>query len=381
MPLSRRAILITGASAVVIAGAGWALTRAPKAARAPWRKASEGFGDPRLDILAYAILAPSAHNMQPWRIRLDGDDAFSIYCDRARLLPENNPLNRQITISFGCFLELARLAAAEKGFRLDIDPFPLGEPQPLLDERPVALVRLIEDAAQAPDPLFSEALSRRTNRSPFDMEKPVADADLLSIVRAAPSDVIPRASSDPLLVEALRALAVDAWRVEWTTPATRRESVITTRIGKAENNADPYGLSIIGAPMDALKAAGVLTREKMDQPGTTVYEQSLSFYEKACETAAAFAWIKTAANTRGDQLAAGRAWMRMHLAANARGIAFHPLSQALQEFPEMAELYARMHETLGATNGETVQMLSRLGYAKAPPPAPREPLMSKLVSA
>ena len=34
------------------------------------------FGDVRLDALAYAILAPNPHNMQPWKIELDGDEAY-----------------------------------------------------------------------------------------------------------------------------------------------------------------------------------------------------------------------------------------------------------------------------------------------------------------
>ena len=69
----------------------------------------------------------------------------------------------------------------------------------------------------------------------------------------------------------------------------------------------------------------------------------------------------------------------MQQAAGAAGLAFHPLSQALQEFPEMQEHYDRAHALLGAAEGETVQMLVRLGYADAPPPAPREPLASKIV--
>ncbi len=376
-PITRRHILLTGAGAIVIVGGGWGMTRNPKQARAPWRQASEGFGDPRLDVLAYAILAPNPHNMQPWQVRLNGKDSFTVFCDRNRTLPQTDPPNRQITIGFGCFLELARQAAAEKGFRAEIEYFPEGEPFPLLDERPIAHVRLIEDAP-ARDPLFSEVLSRRTSRLAFDTAQTPSGDDLAAITSAASPAIFASASSDSKLVEDLRALTVNAWRVEWATPRTRRESIDVTRIGKSEINEKPYGLALAGAPMDALNAVGLLTAEKMDDAGATAYQQGLSFYEKACETATAHAWIKTAANTRRDQLDAGRSWVRMQLAATARNIAFHPLSQALQEFPEMREHYERVHTLLGADNGETVQMLVRLGYAGASAPAPREPLASKL---
>ncbi len=376
--VTRRRILLTGAGAVVILGGGWGLTREPKQARAPWRQASEGFGDPRLDVLAYAILAPNPHNMQPWRIRLDGDDSFTVFCDLTRMLPETDPPNRQITIGFGCFLELVRQAAAEKGFRAKFDYFPEGEPFPLLDQRPIAHVKLIKDAP-AREPLFSEVLSRRTNRLVFNLAQTPSGDDLAAITGAAASSVFPDASSDSPLVQNLRDLTVNAWRLEWATPRTRRESIDVTRIGKSEINEKPYGLALAGAPMDALHGVGLLTTEKMDDTGATAYQQSLSFYEKACETATAFTWIKTTTNSRRDQLETGRAWVRMQLAATGRNVAFHPLSQALQEFPEMREHYERIHKLLDAENGETVQMLTRLGYASATPPSPREPLTAKLI--
>ncbi|MFT4767662.1 MAG: hypothetical protein ACI8RN_000791 [Glaciecola sp.] len=91
-------------------------------------------------------------------------------------------------------------------------------------------------------------------------------------------------------------------------------------------------------------------------------------------------WSTTAANTRLDQLRAGATWVRLHQAATREGLAFHPLSQALQEFPAMADFYRQAHEEL-APLGHTLQMLVRLGYAATSGPAPREPLMSKLISA
>ena len=381
MSATRRAILLTGAAGVVILGAGWALTREPKTARAPWRAASEGLGDPRLDVLAYAVLAPNAHNMQPWRVRLDGEDGFTVYCDPSRLLPETDPPSRQITISFGCFLELARQAAAANGFRAEMTYFPEGEPFPTLDARPVASVRLLPEANIAQEPLFAEALARRTNRLPYDLERAVSEEALAAIRDAALPGMRAETISDASRVEDIRALTVDAWRVEWSTASTRRESIDVMRIGKKATNERPYGIAVLGAPVEALAAAGAISHEKFDEPGTSAYAQSLKMYEESCNTAMAYAVLATPDNTRRAQLETGRAWVRMQLAANALGVAFHPLSQALQEFPEMAEHYARAHDLLGASGGETVQMLSRLGYAKATPPSPREPLMSKLIEA
>jgi hypothetical protein len=380
---TRRSLLKTGAAAVVILGAGaaaWSLTRAPTRAREPWSKAGTSFGDIRLDCLAYAILAPNPHNMQPWRVRLDGEDALSLFCDLTRLLPETDPPNRQIMIGFGCFLELLRQAAAERGYALEETPFPEGEPQPLLDARPIARVRFRQQADVAADPLFKATLTRRTNRTPFENRALHAGA-LADIETASVPGVVARASAEKSAVEALRTLARDAWTIEWTLDRTRRESINVTRVGKAAIEANPWGLSLAGPLMEAAGLAGVLSPESMDAPGKSGYEQSLAFYIKAIDTAQAFVSTSTATNTRLDQLAAGRAWVRMQQRASLLGVACQPLSQALQEFPEMAPAYDRAHELLAHQEGATVQMLARLGYASAPPPAPREPLKAKLIAA
>lgn len=373
-----------GGAAVIVSGLGgaaaFALTRTPRRALEPWSRAGESFGDPRLDALAFAILAPNPHNMQPWRIALEGEDAFTVFCDTARLLPETDPPCRQITIGFGCFLELFRQAAAEKGLLAEIEPFPEGDPQPVLDARPVARVRLKAGAGAVRDPLFWSAPLRRTNRAPFE-DRAVDPRLLREIAAAAGSGVETRIVADKEAVDELRALSRDAWKIEWTLPRTRRESIAVTRIGKKEIEAHPWGLSLGGPMIEALSLAGVFTRAKQDRAGETAFEESLAFYEKACLSAAAFIASSTATNTRRDQLAAGAAWVRMQQAATQRGVAFHPLSQALQEFPEMAPAYDRAHEILAHQPGATVQMLARLGYADAPAPAPREALEAKLDAA
>ncbi len=380
---TRRALLQVGAAAVIVAGLGgagaFALTRTPRRALEPWSRAGESFGDPRLDALAFAILAPNPHNMQPWRVALEGDDALAVYCDTSRLLPETDAPCRQITIGFGCFLELFRQAAAEKGWVAEIEAFPDGEPQPVLDARPVARIRLA-GAGAVRDPLFWSASLRRTNRAPFK-ERIVEPRLLNEIAAVAGGSVVTRVVADAKGVDELRALTRDAWRIEWTLPRTRAESIAVTRIGKKEIEALPYGLSLGGPMIESLALAGVFTRDNQNRPGETAFEESLAFYEKACASAAAFIAASTATNTRRDQLAAGAAWVRMHQAATQRGVAFHPLSQALQEFPEMAPAYDRAHEILAHQPGATVQMLARLGYADAPQPAPREALEAKLIEA
>ena len=67
------------------------------------------------------------------------------------------------------------------------------------------------------------------------------------------------------------------------------------------------------------------------------------------------------------------------LAATAQGLSMHPLSQALQEYPEQAAHYQAVHQLLSAADrGQTVQMWTRLGHAPAIGPAPRRGLEAHL---
>ena len=87
-------------------------------------------------------------------------------------------------------------------------------------------------------------------------------------------------------------------------------------------------------------------------------------YEDMLRATPAYAVLTTPGNERLDQIAAGRRWLRLHLAATTLGVSLHPVSQSLQEYPEMAEHYDAVHNML-AKGGETVQMLGRLGYGPA----------------
>ena len=80
------------------------------------------------------------------------------------------------------------------------------------------------------------------------------------------------------------------------------------------------------------------------------------------------------------QINAGRAYVRAQLAATAQGLAMQPLSQALQEYPEQAGPYARIHALLqAAPPAGTVQMWARLGHGPAIGPAPRRGLDAHLI--
>ncbi|MEM9104084.1 MAG: twin-arginine translocation pathway signal protein [Pseudomonadota bacterium] len=367
MSLSRRNVLtIIGGGTIAAAATGtglFAATRTPTKALAPWSAAGLE-EEPRRKALSYAILAPNPHNRQPWIVDLSQSDRVRLLRDSERDLPETDPYHRQLTIGLGCFLELMRIAAAQDGHDVEFDLFPDGEDGPVADAhfRPGA----------SPDPLFEHVLDRRSCKEPFSTQ--AVPPNMIAQI-----EPLAKVYSDETTVEALRDLTWDAWMTETTTPRTMQESVDLMRFGKSEINANPDGIDLGGAFLEALMLAGVLSREAQSDPNSTGFKEGVRIYQEMLRATPAYAVITTGGNTRQDQIEAGRRWLRLNLTTTGLGLALHPVSQALQEFPEMAPHYKKAHAML-AEPGHTVQMLGRLGFGPEVGRSPRWPLETRIIN-
>jgi hypothetical protein len=380
--MNRRQLLQAGTASILIAGSLSACSSGPSASEA-WRTGSDPYDDPRLTVLASGILAPSPHNRQPWLIELseNNPNRMTLYSDLTRLLPETDPPNRQILIGLGAFIEAVSLAATGLGRSLTVEAFPQGVPNGGLDANPVAYLTLGPKGSAELDPLFTFLRDRRTNRLTF--EDRAVPNDVLATIGAAISSGVTRWSSanDAVQCSELRGICQQGWRVEMGTPHTHEESVALTRIGRSEIAANPDGISLSGPAISAFSALGMLTRGKMRDPDSRAFSGTHDFYSDLIDSARSFGWLMTMDNRRTSQLAAGRDWIRLQLAATRAGVAFQPLSQVLQEFPEMSALYADLHRALSVTKPARIQGLFRLGYAKAPNPSPRWPWRTRLIDA
>ena len=378
MSLSRRQTLsIVGGGVILAATAalGAIASRRPRIAARPWAEAGRG-EDPRRRALSFALLAPNPHNLQPWRVDLREAGVVTLLVDTTRLLPQTDPFSRQITIGLGCFLELLRMAASHDGQRVTITPFPEGETAAFLDARPVARAVFTPDPSVPRDPLFAHARARRSNKEPYDTRRPLA-ADILARLNVARHGRF-GGTIDAAEVSAWRRVTREALRIEIATARTYRESVDLFRIGRAEVDANPDGIDFTGPLFEVMAALGLFTRETALDTGSQAYRAGLDAVFANADTAMGHVWLVTDGNSRVDQIAAGQDWLRVNLAATAAGVAFQPLSQALQEYAEMTALRVRVHESLAPAGG-TVQMLARIGHGPEVDPSPRWPLEAKIV--
>ncbi len=135
-------------------------------------------------VLALASRAPSVHNTQPWRWRVDAA-SLHLYADAERQLPNTDPDGRDLILSCGTALHHCVVAFAAVGWRSKVTRLPNpAEPDHL------ASIELSPYPADAADIALAAAIPRRrTDRRHYSSwPVPVGDIALMA-ARAARNGV------------------------------------------------------------------------------------------------------------------------------------------------------------------------------------------------
>jgi hypothetical protein len=383
---SRRSFIrILGGGAVLAAAAplSGCSSEFPDAAVQPWRSPDRET-DIRRFMLAHALLAPNPHNRQPWIADLREPGRIHLICDGDRLLPETDPFGRQILIGCGAFIELAAIAAAQRGISVKVDLFPGGPPadQELPKGSRVTTLVLGDHGSAPADPLFAQISRRHTRKTAYAIDRALPEALVRSWGETAASfGLRSGVATGVAAMDPIRRITREAYEIETITARTWLESARLMRIGPAAIAANPDGISLNSPMVRALHTVGLFDPMEVPARGSKTLERVMERWVPF-ETASGFLWLASPDNSRPTQVASGRAYVRAHLLATAADVDMHPLSQALQEFTEMRAQRVAIHKTLGLdASGATLQMLSRVGFAtESRGPSPRRSLGSMLLT-
>lgn len=334
----------------------------------PWRKDyALQYDDPRVQLAAHGLLAANGHNMQPWNIVLDEDDpnAFYLYVDTDRLTNEVDPLARQMMITQGTFLEYVKIAGDELGYPAAIELFPEGEydEQNLADsmeEKPVAKIELTKENPHV-NPLYGYMFLPDTNRAAYGPEALTqAQIDQLEMINTEDTMAV-QIFQDNEDMEKLGGYAMAGARIESGISRIMAESEF--RANERQKNKYRYGYSVEGQG-----TAGIMRHIMQGMvtlfPNMNGEEASAQMFIQSTQTSVdntpAYAMIITDDNSRENQVLSGMLYSRLVLTAHQNGLVMQPLSQVLEEYPEMEAQYQSIHSEY-ARDGGTIQMLVRLG--------------------
>jgi hypothetical protein len=331
-------------------------------------------GPPVLRALRYGVTAPSAHNTQPWRAEVDSALSARLFVDPSRLLPQTDPPGRQVLISQGTLIEATVIAASQLGYQTQVELLPEGP----LDgaapgSRPVARLLLREGAAGA-DPLFGQLLLRRTSRLAYRAAS-VSPGHRAAIAGAGAAPGVRLDWLRPQQLPAARRIAIRAMTVEAGDRALFEETRRWFRFSSRDiaREGDGLHLDTSGVAGPSLALARLFST-----PGRWHSAQNrkayLASFGRSVRATPALLTVTTAGNDVPDAVAAGRAYLRAQLEAGRLGLSCHPVSQALQEYPQMDVLRAELEELTGAAPPEKLQLLVRVGHSRPPALSPRRPL-------
>lgn len=350
----------------------------------PWEKDYYmQYTDKRLKVAAHGMLAPNAHNMQLWKLRIDSGstDTFYLYANAQDSLKADANYN-DLMICQGTFIEFCAVAAKHLGYDMSVELFPQGE----IDEEnfiesasqmPVAKITLAHNG-QEPDEdgaiIYNQMFLPHTARSPYIIDKPLTSVQRQLLQSSADTDAPEEVSigiyTDMASVKKIRELSTLGKTAEQTSERLAEENGKIFRANEYKKNNLRYGISLEAMGFSGIKlqlAQGLLTIMPFLNKGDKAAERQIEGARKALETTPAFLVLKsTAPQSRSSQVEVGRAYVRAMLAAKANGIAMHPLSQLVAAYPEGTAVAEEFVDSF-TSDGAVPLMAARVGVAQKPP--------------
>ena len=385
--ISRRSFLGTGvaatASALPVIGTSGCGLGQPPPPPSSWVVPDRPAEPVPLAALRCGALAPNAHNTQPWLLQARADGAFDLFVDSKRLLPFTDPWYRQTHVSQGTFLELASIAALQWGHDLSVEYFPEGSyGLQTLRDAPVARLRFAERPEAPTSRLFSEIIKRQCNKRSYDPVVIDGATQRLLESTGVPFGVRVQVMTESAKRDRLADVASEAMRVEMKDQQRAAETVKWFRFSEPElrEKADGFGLGQNGVSgvKRWIAESFFLDRRGADKWDSSFVEGAIEGAREQAQSASAFIVMSTRGGTRTDELLAGRAFARLALTVSKVGLALHPMSQAAEEFKDMAPVLADLKSAAGLNTDETVQMFLRIGKASPVLHTPRRKLEQML---
>jgi nitroreductase len=335
-----------------------ALDSYENAVSSTWHHGEVSAGDkPALvrELVRYATLAPSSHNTQCWKFRIE-DHSISILPDLSRRCPAVDPDDHHLFVSIGCAAENLVQAALANGLNGNIT---------FGDSAQKALRVSLEPTKAVATSLFKAIPERQSTRGEYD-GKPISTSELALLEKAGQGTGVriilltEREAMDKVLeyvVQGNTAQMNDRAFVEELKAWIRFSSTDAVRTGDglyAASSGNPSVPSWLGSMLFGLFFTPTSENEK---------------YAKHVRSSAGIAVFVSETESPAQWIEVGRCYERFALQSAALGIRNAMLNQPV----EVSALRPQFATFLGV-GGRRPDLVVRFGRGPKLPPSLRRPV-------
>lgn len=306
-----------------------------------------------LQMVSYAVKAPSGHNAQPWLFELQ-DDKIIILPNFAKTLPAVDSDNRELFISLGCAAENLCLAASALQYSTTVD----------VDSTGIISVHLQKSNDITPDSLFEQIEKRQTNRSVYNGKR-ISDDTLSKIVQQAQTaeNNIYAWAKNTAEFNQLTDFVLQGNILQMNDKAFNEELLSWIRFNKkhSETTSDGLSYAVMGAPNLPKSITKTIVKFALNPKSQNKTDL------KKIDSSSHLLLLTSRENNIASWVATGRALQRLLLILTRNNIAVAYLNQPC----EVEELNTKMQTQL-PIDRQKPQILLRIGYAKPMPYSKRK---------
>ena len=332
--------------------------------RDTWRPTKAPTGDKALvrhELVRYATLAPSSHNTQCWKFRVE-NDVITILPDLARRTPAVDPDNHHLYVSLGCAAENLVQAALANGLKGDMrfDPATSGGG---------AIKITLEPTQAVATPLYLAIPERQCTRAEYD-GKPLSTEELRLLQLAGTgAGVRVLLLTEKAAIENVLDYVVEGNTAQMNDPAFVEELKSWIRFGSDEavktgdglysaTSGNPSVPRWIGSPL-----FGMFFKPKSENDK----------YAKQLRSSAGVAIFVTEVNDKAHWVEAGRCYERFALQATVLGIRNAMVNQPV----EVSNVRPQFASAFGINSGRP-DLVVRFGRGPVMPKSLRRDLQAVL---
>lgn len=305
------------------------------------------------NILFLASLAPSGHNTQPWIVRRLEPFHWILCNDKNKWLPAVDPTQRETILSLGAFTQNLEYAANAAGYSCLFTLLAATNQDEKLLE-----IKLVKGTTHSFD--IDSIKRRRTVRSDY-LNDPIKKEDIAYLLNneITHTQFIERESAE---YRWLNEQTIEANRIQTNRDEAQKELSEWIRFSSKEAEAHYDGLTTASMEIHGLPAWLLRNFYKKENVMLARFRnQGLDKVREQVMSSGGWLLITSKDQSVMQLLEAGRRLQRIFLKVRNRSIAFHPMTQILEE----AETKHMINKAASLT--DPIQFIIRVGYLKAYP--------------